>query len=267
MNIHFDNIKLFENLKDASLASCQFGSYMYKTNDEFSDKDIHYIYATSNNELNSFLKSHHHLQYKENGVDHIFVNLHTFLNNVIKGDSTVLFEIIHSDAFIGTPLEFLNKLKDSFNSYTITRCYLGLARRDIQYYHRKETHREQIKALGHIYRGYYFAKSLIEKDFKLINEDFLEVFNKLKEIEEKDFKSKKAELKKGELLVSKLREELNYRLNNNQLNMPKYMDIDKQILLDSNINYLINSKTWIEKQLKEFDMYSFYHALENDVNY
>ena len=269
MNIHITDKSVFENLKQASIVACRFGSILYKTDDKFSDVDLHYVYTTSVNELNSFIKSHHHLQYKEEGIDHIFVNLHTFLNNLIKGDSTVLFEILQSDLLKGTDLDFLYQMKDAFINYTIIRSYLGFARRDCQHYYKKETHREQIKALGHIWRGYYFAKSLIEGNFTLINQEFLNRFKELKSIEETDFKLKKFWLEEGSKFVTNLREELNGRFNNNTLGLPKYMTIENQKLLDSNIRNLINSDTWKIKQnfLNNFDLTTFYNAFENEINY
>ena len=81
MNIHFKNKELFEKLKSATIAKVIVGSHMYGTNTESSDIDYLYIYATSENELNSFIKVHHQLQYKEDGIDHNFVSLHNFLNN------------------------------------------------------------------------------------------------------------------------------------------------------------------------------------------
>lgn len=269
MNIHIKDEKVYEALKNASLASCEFGSTLYRTNDSLSDKDLHYIYATSNPELNSFLKSHHHLQYKEEGIDSIFVNLHTFLHNLIKGDSTVLFEIVHSDSFKGTQLEFLHNMKDSFINYAIVRSYLGFARRDIQHYHKKETHREQLKALCHIWRGYFFADSLMNGDFILINEKFLQMATEIKAISILDNASKKSFLQAGQTSVTNLREELNRKFNNNLLGMPKYMSVENQLLLDTNIKALTDTNEWKSKQnyLNNFDMNPFYNAFENEITY
>lgn len=269
MNIHIKDKDFFHSLQSASLASARFGSHLYKTNDQFSDSDIHYVYTTSEIETISFLKSHHHLQYKEEGIDHIFVNLHTFLSNVIKGDSTVLFEIIHSDAFKGTSLEFLYNMRIAFNNYAIIRAYLGYSRRDIQHYHKKETHREQLKALGHIHRGYFFAKSLMEGNFSLINNDFLEVFAEIKKITETDFKTKKHFLNKGQELVTELRNELNHQFNNNLLGLPKYMTIGDMNNLDFKLKQLMISQEWNTKKsnLDSFDMSLFYDAYENEINY
>ena len=269
MNIHITDKSVFESLKQASIVDCRFGSVLYKTDDKFSDVDLHYVYTTSVNELNSFIKSHHHLQYKEEGIDHIFVNLHTFLNNLIKGDSTVLFEILQSDLLKGTDLDFLYQMKDAFINYSIVRSYIGLANRDCKFFHKKETHREQIKALGHIYRGYYFAKSLMEGNFSLINNNFLEIFKEIKQIGETDFKNKKKFLNGGQKLVTDIRLILTEKFNNKKLGMPKYISVDNQILLDKNINNLMNSDTWKIKQnfLTNFNLIPFYDAFENEISY
>jgi predicted nucleotidyltransferase len=269
MNIHIKDDLVFESLKQASLIYCRFGSVLYKTNDEFSDVDLHYIYTTSKKELNSFLKSHHHLQYKENGIDHIFVNFHVFLHNLLRGDSTVLFEITQSDLLKNTPLEFIYDMRHAFINYTIVRAYLGFCRRDWQYYYKQETHREQIKSLGHIWRGYYFAKSLMEGNFSLINNEFLNRFNELKTINETDFKIKKFWLEEGAKNVANLREELNSKFNNNNLDLPKYMTIENQIKLDNYITDMMHSNLWLNKQLylNEFNLKPFYNAFENEINY
>ncbi len=269
MNIHTTDINLFEKLRNASLSATQFGSVLYNTNDEFSDIDIHHIYATSNIEMQSFLKSHHHIQYNLFNEDHIFVNLHTFIKNVMNGDSTVLFEILHSGSFINTPLEFIYNMRNNFINYSIIRSYVGLGKRDVDHYHKKKTHREQIKALGHIYRGYYFAKSLMENNFCLINDDFLILFKEIKSISETDYKLKKEYLNNGANLIKELRETLNNKFNNHTLNLPKYMTIENQNKLDLGIKNLINTKEYIYKQnyLNNFDMNIFYNAFENEINY
>lgn len=269
MNIHIKDENLFKNLKAASLFSCEFGSKLYKTNDSQSDTDIHYIYCTSDNELKSFTRSHHHLQYKENGVDHIFVSLHTFMNNILKGDSTVLFELLFTDNFKASPLEFLNDIRNSFINYPIIRSYLGLANRDHKYYHKKVTHRDQIKTISHIYRGYFFAKSLLENNFSLVNKDFLEVFAILKQIGETDFKEKKKHLTAAHNLVSNLRIELNDKFNNGNLDLPRFMLVENQAILDICIKILMNSNAWQTrvKFLDTFDMNIFYETFENYITY
>lgn len=271
MNIHIKDEGLFKALKDSSLVACQFGSHLYNTNDELSDKDIHYVYTTSVGEMNSFLREqHHHIQYCEDGVDHVFVSFHNLIRNVINGDSTVLFEIIHSNSLIGTPLEFIHNFRSFFVNYSIIRSYTGLGNRDCKHYHKKETHRDQIKALGHIYRGYFFAKSLMEDNFRLVNDEFLQTFEKIKSIEDGNHKDKKLFLQKGQELITNLREELNNRFNNKTLGLPKYMSVENQIILDEEISELMCKNIWFTKQriVNNNDIMSlFYDAFENGINY
>jgi hypothetical protein len=103
--------------------------------------------------------------------------------------------------------------------------------------------------LGHIWHGYYFAKSLIEGNFSLINQEFLERFQELKTIGEFEFKVKKYWLEEGSKLVTNFREELNGKFNNNTLGLPKYMTIENQKLLDSHINNLMKSESWKQNKV------------------
>ena len=59
MNIHFEDKILFEKLKSATIVRCLVGSRCYGTHTLDSDHDYLYIYATSENELNSFITTHH----------------------------------------------------------------------------------------------------------------------------------------------------------------------------------------------------------------
>lgn len=269
MNIHFSDKTLFNKLVSASILKIEIGSTMYSLNDSNSDIDYLYVYATSDNELNSFLKSHHQLQFKEDGIDHNFINIHQFIRNTISGDSTINYEVINSNKLLGTNLEFLYNMRKSFSNYNIIRSYLGMCKRDNLHYFKKTDHRDQLKTIIHIYRGYYFAKSIMNNDFKLVNSDILSISNEIRQIGENDFKSKKEYLTKSSLLVSDLRNELNQYLNLKTLDMSKNMDINSQVLLDINLNTLINSDTYIENKniLKNFDMTCFYDSFENWVSY
>jgi hypothetical protein len=160
-------------------------------------------------------------------------------------------------------------MRDSFINYSIIRSYCGFARRDIQHYSKKKTHREQLKALAHIFRGYYFAKSLLDGNFQLVNEEFLELVKDIRTIEENDYKAKKDFLNKGQNLVTNLREGLNLALNNNTLSIPKFMSVEEQAKLDCEIKNLAFSWEWnyCQSFLKNFDMTPFYNAFENEINY
>jgi len=89
---------------------------MYGTDNENSDTDILHIYVQTKEESNSFVKfqNHHQLQFKKDNVDYIFTDIFTFLKNLMSGDSTINFEVIHSETLKGTCLEFLYNERKSF---------------------------------------------------------------------------------------------------------------------------------------------------------
>ena len=97
MNIHFEDKDLFEQLKRESLVKVKVGSHLYGMETDESDVDYLYIYLKPENMKDSFIWEHHQLQYKEDGVDHNFVDLHTFIRNILTGDSTINFEVLHSN--------------------------------------------------------------------------------------------------------------------------------------------------------------------------
>lgn len=270
MNIHFKNKDVFESLVKASIAKIEVGSSMYGTNDSESDVDFLYIYATSSKELQSFLKSHHQLQYKESGIDHNFISLHSFLTNAINGDSTINFEVINSDFLKNTDLSFLYDMRNEFFNYSIIRSYLGMARRDIKYYHKETSHRDQLKKICHVWRGYYFAKSIWDENFTLKDDDFLRKVSEVRSIGETDYVSKKRLLNEAGELISNLRGDINLLVNSKEFKLNRYMSIDGQKKLDDNISTLMSRPTsWFNRQQYSdcIDMTVFYDAFENWVNY
>jgi len=267
MNIHFSDKKLFESLKKATIEKVVVGSTMYGSNTEKSDIDYLYIYATSELELNSFIQVQHQLQYNEDGVDHVFVSLHTFIRNIISGDSTINFEVLHSEVLIGGVLKFLNDSKNNFITYTIIRSYLGIARRDIKYYHKADTDYLKKKRLGHIIRGYLYANSMFNNtfDFKSLNVEFVNIFKNI------DISNNK-ELKLYENKISVTRLLLTERFNNNELGLPQYIDVDECISINKSINELIKSDYFKEKQSLlidsgDFLISLFINSFENWVDY
>ena len=166
MNIHFTDKDLFEKLKLATIVKVKVGSHMYGTNNENSDVDYLYIYATSENELFSAIQTHHQLQFiDENGNDHNFVSLHTFLKNILNGDSTINLELLHSNDILNTDLKFLADNKEEFYNYNICKSYLGMSKRDLKDLWKKSTKYEKIKKLVHSYRGMLYFDNIISKSF------------------------------------------------------------------------------------------------------
>ncbi len=270
MNIHFKDKELFENLKLATIAKVKVGSHLYGTNGMYddsehtSDEDFLYIYATSENELKSFIWTNHQLQYKEDGIDHNFVSVHSFIRNCLNGDSTINFEVIQSDELQGTKLAFLNENKEAFKTYQIIRSYLGFARRDIKYYYKTKTEYEKKKQLEHIIRGFLYSYDLIHTNFKfkLIN---LNLKDKIKDL---DVNTNDV-LKKYDFCITNTRIDLNERLNNNTLGLAKIIRTDDAKIINDQLLDLQTTDYWKEKKeyIADFNMNLFINAFENWVEY
>jgi len=264
MNIHFTDKQLFDNLINATLYKIKIGSYMYGTNNDKSDTDYLYIYATSENELLSPIQTQQQLQYKDNNIDYNFTSIHNFIKNCISGDSTINFECIQSDEFNNTSLEWINKYKDTFKTYTIIRSYLGFARRDIKHYFKYNDTYNKEKRLKHIIRGYIYTYNLINHtfNFKQCNK---ELINTIKYIDVSNNK----QLKHYESLISNLREELTEKFNNHTLNLSQKIDVEQGIKLTNDLITFCNSTYYKDKQLylTNFDLTMFINSFENWVEY
>jgi len=262
MNIHFTDKKLFDKLKKATIAKVIVGSHMYGTNNENSDIDYLYIYATSENELMSFIQTNHQLQYKEEGIDYNFVSLNSFLKNIFNGDSSINFEVIASDSLIGTDLEWLCSHKDTFITYNMIRSYLGLCRRDIKYYNKCETDYDKTKKLRHIIRGYIYAKKMVSHlfDFNACNDTLLNIKLDI---------STNIQLREYEKKISDLRNELTEKFNNKTLGYAQNINVEAGIKLNTNLCNFMKTNEFKVKQyiLKDFDMEMFINSYENWVNY
>jgi len=262
MNIHFTDKKLFDKLKKATIAKVIVGSHMYGTNNENSDIDYLYIYATSENELMSFIQTNHQLQYKEEGIDYNFVSLNSFLKNIFNGDSSINFEVIASDSLIGTDLEWLCSHKDTFITYNMIRSYLGLCRRDIKYYNKCETDYDKTKKLRHIIRGYIYAKKMVSHlfDFNACNDSLLNIKLEI---------SSNKQLRDYEKKVSELRNELTERFNGKTLGYAQNINVEAGIKLNTDLFNFMKTNEFKIKQdiLKDFDMEMFINSYENWVNY
>lgn len=266
MNIHFTDIKLFEKLKLATLAKVRVGSYLYGNNNENSDQDWLYIYATSEAEINSLFHTNHQLQYKEDGIDHNFVSLHTFIKNIINGDSTINYEVIQSDILIGTELSWLVPMKNIFNTYNIIKSYNGLAKRDCKHFSKGVTDYDKKKRLGHIIRGYIYA-DMINKEFNFnkANSVFIDTINRLEQENNINLNTVKAYSD----MLDEQRKELNKRLDNKTLELAKnFLPIDG-LLLNSIFKTFVDMDKFKSKQLEMtyIDMKLFINAFENWVSY
>lgn len=262
MNIHIEDEELVDRLIDATILKVTVGSHMYGTNNINSDIDYLYIYATSENELSSVINTHHQLQYKEDGVDYVFVSLHTFIQNILNGDSTINFEVINSEQLVGTELEWLYNIREYFTTYTIIRSYLGFARRDIKHFHKGKDDYDKTKRLRHIIRGYLYAKSILsyEWNFDSCNDELKSI-----DIDISD----NMQLRKYEKLISDLRFELNEIFNSGELKYAQKIGVDHGIDMTNKLLEYVKSDSFKEKQskLKDFDLYHYINSYENWVSY
>lgn len=187
MNIHITKEQK-DTLDENVICSFVFGSKLYKTDSEQSDTDI--LRIVNNVNSNSFVWSHHNLQYTDNetNTDYVYTTYPNFIRNLLTGDSTVNFEIV---MFSGQSeyLEFLQKNATKFATKKLIRSYLGLAKRDIKNFHKTG----DLSKLNHAKRGIHFAGLLqtLLDDYMPFNEhrlnesdpdSFIPVIDRLRDI-------------------------------------------------------------------------------------
>jgi len=276
MNIHFTNKSLFYDLNKQSIATVKVGSHMYGLNNERSDIDYLSIYIEPIKNRDSFMWTHHQLQFKDDKIDYNFSSIQTFIRNTLTGDATINFEVIHSKDLLQTDLAWLYEYKDFFINYNIIKSYLGLAKRDLKYWNKdtknaKFHNGESNKKLSHFVRGVLFAKLLLEDNF-----DFnLEIKHTFSEFKYNDLELL-SRIKNGSLdfsfdylisIISSYMEQLRI-LNNKKLEegaIHRYMKTDILAKLDIEIQKTVE-KLDTEINFLDYDDL-FYKALEEGVEY
>ena len=158
MNIHFEDIELFDNLNKMVIFDIEVGAGMYGLKNKDSDIDILKIYLDNTKML---YETNHQLQYNAtvngNKVNYIFTSLEQFIRNILSGDSTINYEVLSTKLFKTHSIAFYN-LYHKLSKYKlkIIKSYLGMANRDLKSL-RKEF---SGKKLSHFIRGVEFAHSL-----------------------------------------------------------------------------------------------------------
>lgn len=256
MNIHLSDNELITSYKNSILCEFLVGSHLYGTNTESSDKDYLCIYVPSLNEINSFTNTHHQFQIKENGCDYILTNIQSFIRNLLNGDATINFELIHSESILNSPISFFYEVKDKFRTYNIIKAYLGFAKRDLNSYQ----HHKQLK---HGIRSYFAAKKLLNFTYSNIPDDFL--LSLYSEIDNNDYSSNFKLANSYLTKVNELRKSLNALHNNNEI--VKYLDIDTQVYLDECVFDLLNSDSYKEKIIKYRNINLIYKYNETQIKY
>lgn len=261
MNIHITDKNLFTKLFEASIVKIEIGSRMYGLEHKGSDTDLLCIYNTSERELKSFMTSHHQLQYKKDGVDYLFINIHAFLRNTLSGDSTINFEVINSEKLIGTDLEFLYENRLAFYNYKIMRSYLGLAKRDVKRLNiDSKTEFDKNKKVAHVYRGFLTARKIFNSELTTLSK--LEIYyikHSIWNIE--SYKERKILCDNFMVKINELRNTINSELD--KKNITTFMSIEYQKIIDENLSNITDKL----KKMEDFDLSMFYDANENDVNY
>ena len=267
MNIHIEDRDKFELLKKATLFKVTIGSHMYGTANESSDQDILHIYAVSRMEQSSFVKTHHQYQFKEDGIDYIFVNIDAFLRNTLNGDSTINFEVIHSDEMKNDDIfRKLYHIGYSFCNYNIARSYLGLAKRDLKHMNNSKDDKSRNKKLAHAYRGLQFAEMIMEKDFNpVLSGKKLETVQHLLALN--DNETRKSFFNTLNSSVGFVRLDLNEKFDKKTLGLPKYMKPEAQLMLDGFLIGLKDSQFYKERVQDDLLFYSVYEANEEDIKY
>jgi len=265
MNIHITDIELFEKLALSTIFSIEIGSKMYGLDNDFSDRDIICVYATSDNELNSFHMTHHQIQYKENNTDYIFVNIHNFIRNCLTGDSTINMEVICNEKLKGTCLEFLYNMRYSFYNYKILKSYLGLCKRDLTRIDIDgKTEYTKNKKIAHAYRGLLTAEKIfLNKDIQLSDKELntikTDIWTLNGYIMRQEYSNKL--MSQVDILRNNMNKELDKK------NITNFMTIENQNKLQLELNKLTQSNFYMEHKMDNFNMELIYDANENGIKY
>ena len=272
MNIHIQDDKLFHDLLDSTFFNIKMGSHLYGTCDANSDTDFLCVYSPSLNQMTSFNKSIHQIQFKdaEHKTDYVFTDIYSFFWNLLNGDSTINFEILHSEDFKKSEFgEYFSKLAPKLRTYSIVVAYLGFANRDIKYFWKEKTDREKIKKLLHIVRGFNFAKKIFYdyENFSLFDASLLEKKKALqhfqgealKEVFESSLKSLVEEIKTFRQDV------LNVALDKKEIR--RFLSVEEQIKIDDDLLHFSNKPTFCNKQKRFMSIVPYYQVNENELKY
>jgi predicted nucleotidyltransferase len=175
MNLHINKTEFDFLMSCPNFGKFEVGSKLYGLNDKESDTDYYIIMYPYKNLLINPFSNHNKFQYKdiENNIDYNFIDVITFINNLVKGDCTISFELLFTDSFQQSPLVFLSDLRYEFYTYNIIKSYLGLVDRDIRHLSKKKG-RDLVSGMLHITRGYEFAKQLTKfHDLVLVDKELI----------------------------------------------------------------------------------------------
>ena len=257
MNIHIDKEK-FDYIMNNTKIFGEFvvGSKLYGLDNENSDTDYLIIYNPFKNELTSPFTNHHQYQYKdvENNIDYNLVNVVDFVRNLVSGDSTINYELLHSKDFQeNESLGWLSKYIDKFSTYNICKSYLGMAKRDITHLNKRKTISDKLSGFMHAVRGLISAQYIMGGCYTLniMRDETLESFR---------FYQMLTTIDPNKVILEDIknqREKLNTALENKEI--IRFLGVDTQI----KITYKLNSMCLVDND-KFLDIADQYYY-NNDV--
>lgn len=271
MNIHFNNEQLLTQLERATLVKVAVGSHLYGLNTNQSDTDLFHIHAKSKNLDNSFLWEHHQLQFKQQNTDLIFTDLFIFIRNLLSGDSTINFEVLHSVELQNSDLKFLSDNKLEFYNYNILKSYLGMAKRDLKQCITESGNQVNSKKLSHAYRGIITAQAILAQNYDNQLSQYGEDFKIIKTLKfNKGVLDRDQEI--NNLLINlndkmnNLREEINKLLE--QKLLVRCLRVEFMQELDLWLEQFTGTNTYIDKQNQlVMDKGIYYQVLEEGLKY
>lgn len=144
------------------------GSRLYGLQNNNSDYDYLIIYDPFRNQIYNPFLNHHQFQYKEFNTDYNFVDICTFIKNLVSGDSPINYEVLHSEGFYSSKYGWLVDYVPWFRTYNIIKGFLGFAERDC----RNIAKRDDVqKGARHIVRSFVYAKQIFYKRFSLKSDE------------------------------------------------------------------------------------------------
>jgi hypothetical protein len=176
MNIHINKQTFDFLMQQPNLIKFRIGSVLYNLNDDKSDTDYLILYHPFKNQLINPFVNHHQYQYKdvENNTDYNFIDIITFIRNLVNGDSTINYELLYSDEMKNSELSFLFEYRSEFRTYNIVKAYLGFADRDIRHLNKRSTEHDKKRGILHIKRSVLFADLIINNNFALVNKSLID---------------------------------------------------------------------------------------------
>lgn len=252
-----DNKVLLDILNELTIETFITGSKLYGTSDEHSDTDYLHIIATPNNLLDSLAWYDDQFIFKIDGDDHIFTTIHGFYRNLIRGESTMNYEIATSKQFEESSLCSLSIFSDFLKTKQVARSFIGRARSDLKVATRVISTGKDPRAkkkLGHVVRGICRAREILFNDDSNFHET--EIY---KEIQTNEFNSYLIPILKSNI------NDLKEQLTNSTL--PNYLDPVIGVRLSDKIAECINYHHPEDVVVPDFVVELIYENLNNCIQH